>query len=607
MHSSFPRLLLAAVLCCLQVLLLTACTSCSARHEERESSLTENGGGEQSAPAAQPVRRDPAFRQEVEVLPPQTSLSPAAEITAAYLTFLQAMNHGDEEAALAAAEILAGGRGEDALPPVLWQEGAVWFLERKSVNAIPFLKTARTAAPGDLHLMLLYSEALSDSHFDKEALACLDEWLASHPGTAEALVQKGITLYRAGRLKEAVAAFESVRKSESTSYAEFYHARALLSLGRPAQALQHARASAKLSSDFGEAVALQAFLAEKTGELREARGCYERLLGFSYAPKDIYLSLIRISLKLNKPSEALDYFRQGPSDDTDFQLGAAAFFTEFRHYLQASRILKGLIQRPDPPEDAFLFLADLTYRQQHDLKSALAWLDRIPDQSDAAHRKLILTAQLQSEAGLNEEALATLRQGRVTFPSVAEICLTEARLLASLDRKEEALAVASEGAGHWPESVELSFTLGTLLAETGKRAEAMAIMEKIVVKDPGNYLALNYVGYTLASENRDLDRALTLLNRANSLAPDKSYILDSLAWAHFKAGHLDEAWKYILEAARLDERGDPEIFEHYGDIADRKGLHPEAREAWRKALERNPPDPEALRRKLGVAPDEKKP
>ena len=123
-------------------------------------------------------------------------------------------------------------------------------------------------------------------------------------------------------------------------------------------------------------------------------------------------------------------------------------------------------------------------------------------------------------------------------------------------------------------------------------------MEQLLALHPDNYQALNYVGYTLAEENRDLDRAMTLLVRANEIAPNMSYIVDSLAWAYYKAGKIDDALKEIRRAVTLDEHTDASIWEHYGDIAAQAGLKDEARTAYQKAMELKPDNAEALRQRL---------
>jgi Flp pilus assembly protein TadD len=179
-----------------------------------------------------------------------------------------------------------------------------------------------------------------------------------------------------------------------------------------------------------------------------------------------------------------------------------------------------------------------------------------------------------------------------------DLCDAEIRILARLKRLPEALTAAKAGVALWPDQAELAFLLGSVLDESGDKKAAMEVMEKVIALQPDNYQALNYVGYTLAEQNRDLERAVRLLARANELSPDQSYIVDSLAWALFKSGKLDEALAEIRRAVKLDERVDPSIWEHYGDIAARMGLKDEARAAYRKALELKPANAESLRQRL---------
>lgn len=76
--------------------------------------------------------------------------------------------------------------------------------------------------------------------------------------------------------------------------------------------------------------------------------------------------------------------------------------------------------------------------------------------------------------------------------------------------------------------------------------------------------------------------------------------MDSLAWALFKSGRLEEALKEIRRAVTLGENVDPSIWEHYGDIALRMGLKDEARKAYKNALDLKPDNAEDLRQRLST-------
>lgn len=88
--------------------------------------------------------------------------------------------------------------------------------------------------------------------------------------------------------------------------------------------------------------------------------------------------------------------------------------------------------------------------------------------------------------------------------------------------------------------------------------------------------------------------------KADELSPNQAYIVDSLAWALFKSGRLEEALKEIRRAVTLGENVDPSIWEHYGDIALRMGLKDEARKAYKNALDLKPDNAEDLRQRLST-------
>jgi len=87
----------------------------------------------------------------------------------------------------------------------------------------------------------------------------------------------------------------------------------------------------------------------------------------------------------------------------------------------------------------------------------------------------------------------------------------------------------------------------------------------VVALDPENGAALNYVGYTWADKNLNLDMALEYIRKAVDLMPDDGYIRDSLGWIYFKMGDVNQA---IIELEKASEmvQDDPVIKEHLGDV-----------------------------------------
>jgi Flp pilus assembly protein TadD len=116
---------------------------------------------------------------------------------------------------------------------------------------------------------------------------------------------------------------------------------------------------------------------------------------------------------------------------------------------------------------------------------------------------------------------------------------------------------------------------------------------------------LNYLGYSLVEQKRDLDEALDMIERAVAGQPDDGYITDSLGWVLYRLERYEEALPHMLRAVEL-EPVDPIINDHLGDVLWKVGRKREAEFQWRRALSFGPADDldmERVRRKLEVGLD----
>ena len=75
----------------------------------------------------------------------------------------------------------------------------------------------------------------------------------------------------------------------------------------------------------------------------------------------------------------------------------------------------------------------------------------------------------------------------------------------------------------------------------GRRHEATPLYEQILKLQPGNVMAMNNLAYTLAESGNDLDRALTLAQRARQMLPNNPDVADTLGWIYIKKNLPDSA------------------------------------------------------------------
>ncbi|MFH1368423.1 MAG: tetratricopeptide repeat protein [Elusimicrobiota bacterium] len=137
-----------------------------------------------------------------------------------------------------------------------------------------------------------------------------------------------------------------------------------------------------------------------------------------------------------------------------------------------------------------------------------------------------------------------------------------------------------------PDIAEAHFQLGIIYDLTGKFDKAVPRLEKAVELKPDFATALNYLGYSLADRDKELDKAEGLIKRALALDTTNSAFQDSLGWVYYKKGDYAGAEKLLKTAS--ENNNDPIIFEHYGDALVKLDKNAEAWDAYQSAYFNDP-------------------
>lgn len=548
---------------------------------------------EVASPEPEPVKAAPPQRPAIEIQPVAETLSPEASEIYAYLLFIQALLDEDEAALLEVMPELA----KNPMPLNVWLDGGVWLMQRKSPNSIVFLEKGLEANPDDVSLRILYSEALTEHKMPERAIKSMRDFLEAHPDEIDAKLELVSLLVKNRQFDEAQKLLDGIPSNISNPFVPYYQAETLLGMGKKSEAVPFLKKAIKNLPDFIDPLINLAAIYEEEGKYKDAVATYEKLIKLNVSPQELTLHLVNLALKQKQPDKGVQYIKKGP-DSIPFKLRAANILLESRYYLQAETILKQIANKPGAPFEVYLLLADLVFEQRRNLAAAMSWLDHIKPGTPGAEKAALLKIQLLVEAGQIGNAIEAIDGDMIAYPDLSELWDMKIRLLAREKKMPQALTLAREAVAKWPDSTNLAFLLGSILDERGQKKEALTIMEDILEKQPENYQALNYVGFSLAEENRDIQRALELLTKADKLSPNQAYIVDSLAWALFRAGKGEEALREIRRAISLGDMPDPAIWEHYGDIAEQQGKKDEARKAYRKAIELKPANMESIRKRL---------
>lgn len=482
-------------------------------------------------------------------------------------------------------------------PQLYMEKAALFWNDPKGVaKSRSALKEGLSKFPDDQYLTINLANSYIIDNRTQDAVDIMDDYLSRHPDDFQARERLGQMLLDASMDAEALDALNAIpvdKRSPDTYYAI---GRAQGGLGMRKAAVTNLKKAITMDPSFTEAMVELAFQYELSKNYVDAARIYSRILEQGDPFPEARLRLISLNLKLNNPARAMEIALDGPPSKA-FTLDAVIMFIEDDFFAQGSTVLDMLANDGQVPAEYYFYKAVIANEGEKDQDKALEFLSKVNETDRLYPHALRFEAQLYSAQGKEKEALAIARDGKAKFPRGPIFYILESSLLQRMDDNDGAEATLKEGLSILKANPELSYELGMLYENTDRREEALAIMETVIRSHPDHTNALNYVGYTLAEENRDLARALVLVQKASLLDPENGFILDSVAWVYYRMGKLNLAWENINFAVDIIDR-DPTIWEHYGDIARALGKTKSARKGYNFSLKFQSTHPEAIKKKL---------
>jgi predicted Zn-dependent protease len=236
---------------------------------------------------------------------------------------------------------------------------------------------------------------------------------------------------------------------------------------------------------------------------------------------------------------------------------------------------------PDDQDiDAYLVQAHLTARR-FDRAETLAReaLARDPGQP----RMVRMRAQALLKAGQAAAANKLLEDGVEKDPASREFVIGLADLYADQKRTEDALRMLERARKTFGDNESLTMRFANVYEGGGRLPDAEKELRKLMAEDPLNADAMNSLSYMLAEHNQRLPEAVDLAQRALKVEPGNPAYLDTLGWALFKQGRVEEAADPLGKAAAM-LTGNSVIQDHHGDVLAKRGRNADAIAAWQRAL-----------------------
>jgi tetratricopeptide (TPR) repeat protein len=401
---------------------------------------------------------------------------------------------------------------------------------------------------------------------------------------------------RARKLADAVTA-------PYLSMVEALLARAQFALraGDDAAVLQYARQARRLQPDSEAALLLNVQVVAKQSpdavlplfakfladypQASTVRALYAQQLLNAGRPQEAKAEVVRILAQNDVPPEAL------------FAVAAVAVQAQAPDL--SIQALNRLLKVDSIDVSLIEYNLGLAYESRADIERGEAGTDAARSEAQAIlHYERVLrgeymvparlrAANLMSRRGNLTGARALLQKTPAETPSArAELVIGEATLLRESGDNAGALKLVERAVVKDPGNVTLRYELGMLAERVGKQDLFERSMREVIRRDPKYAQAYNALGFTYADKNIRLKESRALIEKALSLSPNDPFILDSMGWVCYRENKLTEALDYLNRAAAL--RTDPEIIAHQVVVLQAMGKTNEALELWRSARQRFP-------------------
>jgi tetratricopeptide (TPR) repeat protein len=348
-----------------------------------------------------------------------------------------------------------------------------------------------------------------------------------------------------------------------------------------------------------------------------------------------YLHMAEIYRKTGKFDLALENLKKVESmvqDSIEVPYNMAAVYQAQGRYDEAIQVLQPLLKKTEKPDNSYIpgersnravFLERLgtIYRENNNDQLALEtfrkmltlgdenavrgyqqiidtyreakqWQQATDAAKEAVQKlpndrglKMVYAAQL-ADMGQPEAGLQQVKAQLKGTPEDREVYITLAQMYSRLKRwpeAEEALDKAEQLSTKPDDKEYVDFLRGSTYERQKKYEQAEEMFRKVLVSDPQNATALNYLGYMLADRSTKLDEALNFIKKAVDLEPANGAYLDSLGWAYFRLGKYELAEDNLIKASQRIGT-DPTVQDHLGDLYQKTGRLKLAAAHWERAL-----------------------
>lgn len=494
-------------------------------------------------------------------------------------------------------------------------------------------------SPGDTHSAVLLGRLYWLNNQPDKAEAAFKKVAGNHPDSASALDYLGKLLIDQEHYKEALSVLERIPGNQRGPSTLAVMGLAYDKTGAVAQAIKSYKSALDIDPENADVRRQYADALLEDNQIQQARAQLEQVVKTNPQDGMAYLRLAQIDQAQGNFPDAEKELAQARNiipNDPEVTYQEALVQEAQGNHDKAIQLLEGLLSSTASPDGKYsageagnraIFLSQLgsIYSKEEKYDQAIAAFRQIETlgNGQGPHGEGLIIQTLQTQ-GQKQKALDEAREALQKYPKNRQLTMVHASLLGESGHVDEAVQeLRSIEKGDSDPSVELrvaeiyneakryreaedavrqvldqsslkpgdheyaEFVLGAVYERQKKYALAEEQFKKVLVTDPTNAEAYNYLGYMLADRGIQLDQSVEYIKKALKIDPNNAAYLDSLGWAYYKMARYDMALAPLQKAAKMLNT-DPTVLAHLGHVYLKLGKEREAADEWRQALKEWP-------------------
>ena len=194
---------------------------------------------------------------------------------------------------------------------------------------------------------------------------------------------------------------------------------------------------------------------------------------------------------------------------------------------------------------------------------------------------LLYATQNKEDLAAQEYTIA-LKNAVKIEPKNIEIYKSLGAIYLQQKKLKEAEGVFKLITGMAPADPEAYFYLGSIYYDLKDYPSVEKELKAALKLNPDYHQALNFLGYFYLEQDKNINQAGAMINKALGFEPENGAYIDSLGWFYFKKKNFKQAVIELEKAVSF--MSDPVIYEHLGDVYLKLDNRQSAKVNWEKSL-----------------------